>query len=183
MILRDITASFEAGTSTAILGPSGSGKTTLLNSLASRVRSTNLRYNGKMFINNEQIDNISPIKHNFGYVTQFDEGIFEQLTVREQVLCTAQLSGVKNPAERTSKTLEWLGLEPCADVLIGGGFVRGISGGQKKKCSVANELVTDPNVIFFDEPTTGLDSKSALDVAQIVKMLASKNRTIIATIY
>lgn len=76
-----------------------------------------------------------------------------------------------------------LGLEKCKDTRVGGDLKRGVSGGEKKRTSVALELVTDPSVIFLDEPTTGLDSKSALDVAALLKMLAENGRTIITTIH
>jgi len=51
-----------------------------------------------------------------------------------------------------------MGLNRCENTLIGGNFVKGLSGGEKKRTSIANELVSEPRVIFLDEPTTGLDS-------------------------
>ena len=61
--------------------------------------------------------------------------------------------------------------------------MRGISGGEKKRTSIATGMVTNPSVVFLDEPTTGLDSKSALDVAAILKMMAANGRTLVSTIH
>ena len=82
LILNSLSGEFKAGTSTAILGPSGSGKTTLLNFLSSRMRSKNIHKNGKLFINGQEIDSLTKIKHRFGYVMQ-DDILFEDLSVYE----------------------------------------------------------------------------------------------------
>lgn len=55
-------------------------------------------------------------------------------------------------------------IKKCADTVIGDNFIRGISGGEKKRVSIGIELVSDPNLLFLDEPTTGLDSSTALDI-------------------
>lgn len=60
--------------------------------------------------------------------------------------------------------IEILGLHKCADTMVGDSFNRGISGGEKKRVSIGIELVSDPNLLFLDEPTTGLDSSTALDI-------------------
>ena len=61
--------------------------------------------------------------------------------------------------------------------------MRGLSGGERKRTSIGLELITEPSLIFLDEPTTGLDSKSALNVASLLKMLAKNGRTVITTIH
>ena len=65
-----------------------------------------------------------------------------------------------------------LGLERCADVVVGGPTSKGLSGGQKKRLSIAMELVNQPSVLFLDEPTSGLDSRTAGSVIQAVKKIA-----------
>jgi len=182
LILKGITGGFRAGTCTAILGPSGSGKTTLLNYLGARMSSSNLSVSGELLINGNAVKSIELLKHRFSYVMQ-DDILYEDLTVREQLYSTAQLTGVQNPTEKVNEILKWLNLEKCSHTRIGNELRRGISGGERKRTSIASELITDPSVIFFDEPTTGLDSKSALDVAGIIKMFANKGRTVIATIH
>ena len=72
----------------------------------------------------------------------------------------------------------------CADRKIGGGLIRGISGGEKKRASIGTELIFNPSVLFLDEPTTGLDSYTSLKLAELLKFLAKKKgRTIVATIH
>lgn len=64
-----------------------------------------------------------------------------------------------------------LGLESCADTKIGDELTRGISGGEKKRVNIGIELIQSPNLLFLDEPTTGLDSTNALNVMRIVQNL------------
>lgn len=66
---------------------------------------------------------------------------------------------------------------------IGNNFIKGISGGERKRTSIGIELITNPNIIFLDEPTTGLDSTTALQVIQLLSDLAKKGKTIISTIH
>lgn len=60
---------------------------------------------------------------------------------------------------------------------------RGLSGGEKKRVAIANEIISDPSIVFLDEPTTGLDAKSALDLGEIMKAMAKAGRTLISTIH
>ena len=76
-----------------------------------------------------------------------------------------------------------MGLENCADTLIGGGLIKGISGGERKRTSIGVELLTNPKILFLDEPTTGLDSNTSLSLANVLKKLAFKGMNIIATIH
>lgn len=74
-------------------------------------------------------------------------------------------------------------LTKCANTKIGGPLVKGVSGGERKRTSIGVELITDPNLIFLDEPTTGLDSFTATSVMETLKDLAKSGRTIIQTIH
>ena len=77
-----------------------------------------------------------------------------------------------------------LKLEKCVDVLIGGTDIKGISGGEKKRTSIAFELISDPQVLFLDEPTSGLDSLTAYVIVWYMKKLSrSGNKTIAMTIH
>ena len=73
-----------------------------------------------------------------------------------------------------------LRLEKCADSPIGGNGVRGVSGGERKRCSIANELLTNPSVIFLDEPTSGLDSRTAYELIVNLQALASSGVPILS---
>lgn len=183
LLLDNLSGQFLPGTSTAILGPSGSGKTTLLNFLSARMRtSKTLALNGKLYINGVKEDSVKTMKHRFSYVMQEDI-MYEDLSPYESLIATAKLAGIENPEEKTDEVIKMLGLEKCKNTRVGGDVIRGVSGGEKKRTSIALELITDPSVLFLDEPTTGLDSKSALDVASVLKMLSENGRTIITTIH
>jgi ATP-binding cassette, subfamily G (WHITE), eye pigment precursor transporter len=88
-----------------------------------------------------------------------------------------------NHEERVSKLIEALKLEKAQHTKIGGSMVKGVSGGERKRTSIGVELITDPSLIFLDEPTTGLDSFTAYSVAEVLMELAISGRTIIATIH
>jgi ABC-type multidrug transport system ATPase subunit len=182
LILNSVSGLFKAGTATAILGSSGSGKTTLLNYLSSRMEDSVLKSHGELYINGNNVPSIKPIKQNTGYVTQADI-VIPELTPREQFTYTARLSGLPNVEQKVNEVIKILGLGGCADTRVGDDEQRGISGGERKRTSIGIELITDPSLLFLDEPTTGLDSKSALDVASLLKKLAQNGRTVITTIH
>ena len=71
--------------------------------------------------------------------------------------------------ERVESILERLGLTDCQDTQIGGMLKQGISGGERKRTSIAYELITNPSLLFLDEPTSGLDSSSAMRVVEGLK--------------
>ena len=144
--------------------------------------STSLGLNGNFYINGFKEKSIKSMKHRFSYVMQEDV-MYDDLTPHELLLSTAKLAGIENPVARTDEIITMLGLDNCKNTRVGNVLSRGVSGGERKRTSIALELLTDPSVIFLDEPTTGLDSKSALDVAAIIKMLAENGRTIITTIH
>ena len=76
-----------------------------------------------------------------------------------------------------------MGLSKCADTRIGNVMLRGISGGERKRTSIGVELLTNPSIIFLDEPTTGLDSSTAYNVIHLLKQISENGRTVITTIH
>ena len=88
-----------------------------------------------------------------------------------------------NIKERVDLILEGLKLEKAANTKIGGSLVKGVSGGERKRTSIGIELITDPNMIFLDEPTTGLDSFTASTIVHVLHDLASTGRTVMWTIH
>ena len=76
-----------------------------------------------------------------------------------------------------------LGLKECADTRIGNNIHKGCSGGEKRRTSIGVQLLSNPSVLFLDEPTTGLDATSAFQLVRTLKGLAGKGRTIITTIH
>jgi ABC-type multidrug transport system ATPase subunit len=76
-----------------------------------------------------------------------------------------------------------LRLNKCQNTKIGGPLIKGVSGGERKRTSIGVELITDPNLIFLDEPTTGLDSFTATSVVETLRELTLSGRTVISTIH
>ncbi|XP_060043771.1 broad substrate specificity ATP-binding cassette transporter ABCG2 isoform X1 [Erinaceus europaeus] len=167
----------------AILGPTGGGKSSLLDILAARKDPSGL--SGDVLING------GPRPANFkcisGYVVQ-DDVVMGTLTVRENLQFSAALrlptmmdSREKN--ERIDKIIKELGLDKVADSKVGTQFIRGVSGGERKRTSIGMELITDPSILFLDEPTTGLDSSTASAVLLLLKRMSRQGRTIIFSIH
>ena len=85
--------------------------------------------------------------------------------------------------ERVEKIIEELDILDCADTRIGSDELRGISGGERKRTSIGVELITNPSLMLLDEPTTGLDSATALNVINVIKNLAKGGRNVVSTIH
>ena len=171
-ILKGVSGAFAPGSLSAIMGPSGCGKSTMLNVLADRMRVGHTA--GSVLLNGQPRGKC--FKRACGYVEQSD-ALFEQLTVREMLMFTAELRvGGSDPkglakAERVARVIRELDLAKVADATIGGESTRGISGGQKRRVTVGVELVTQPSVLFLDEPTTGLDAYSSLLLVRKLQLL------------
>ncbi|KAH0777901.1 hypothetical protein KY290_009312 [Solanum tuberosum] len=182
-LLNGLSGYAEPGRIMAIMGPSGSGKSTLLDTLAGRL-SANLVMTGNILLNGKK----RRLDHGFvAYVTQEDI-LMGTLTVRETIQYSAQLRLPSNMSkdevnEIVNNVIIEMGLEDCAHNLIGNWHLRGISGGEKKRLSIALEIITQPQLLFLDEPTSGLDSASAYFVVQVLKNIACGGRTIICSIH
>ncbi|PXF41838.1 ABC transporter G family member 22 [Gracilariopsis chorda] len=186
-ILKGISGEARAGTMLAVMGSSGAGKTSLLNLLAGRVStSKGAKASGSVFLNGEA-RNYNKFRKLAAYVLQ-DDDMFAELTVEEQLTYAALLRLPSSmPREkklmRVQKIIQELGLGKVKDTMIGSHIVRGISGGERKRVNIGTELVTNPSLLFLDEPTTGLDSFNALNVMTALRQLALNGRTIISTIH
>ena len=180
-ILDDVSGTFGPAAMTAIMGPSGSGKTTMLNALMGKMKpsSGSITVNGKPF-------NANAMKKITALVPQ-DDLLTPVLTCSEALMEAAALKTAYTRSERQAHVddlLAKLGLVECKDVIIGHPEgQKGLSGGQKKRLSVALELTGNPSLLYLDEPTSGLDSVSALSLVKILSSLAKNDATIIATIH
>jgi ABC-type multidrug transport system ATPase subunit len=118
-----------------------------------------------------------------------DDSLLGNLTVRENILFSALFSMKSNipyqiKKQRVEAIINEFGLKRVAESYIGTPIMRGISGGEKRRTSIACQLVTIPQVIFIDEPTSGLDSAASLHTMQkIVDLAKQYNLTVIATIH
>jgi ABC-type multidrug transport system ATPase subunit len=168
----------------AIMGSSGAGKTTLLNILAGRVATGHIE--GDILVNEARRE--SNWKRVAGYVQQEDV-MYHMLTVRETVAFAANMKlprrmGRQEKDQRIDHTIRSLGLETVKHSRLGDALHRGISGGERKRVSIAFEVASDPRLLFLDEPTSGLDAFTAFYIVDNVKQLAVQEwRTMVMTIH
>ncbi len=170
----------------ALMGPSGAGKTTLLDRLSGRLSSNVYDSAGEIFMNGK-VASVEDMRAVSGYV--IDEDVLPgTATVYEHLLFHAKL---RLPAEtrqstirkRVRATMQILGIEKLADSFIGDQFQRGLSGGEKRRVSIATELLMSPGIMFLDEPTTGLDSTNAAKVVDILSGLGAMGTTVLLSIH
>lgn len=177
-ILKDLSGLVTSGELTAIMGPSGAGKSTLMNILSGFL---NAKHEGKILVNNKR-RNLNMFRKLCCYITQ-DDYLLPHLTVLEAVTVAANLkipSSVSKEERKqmVSDVIEMLGLTECEKTKT-----IYLSGGQKKRLSIAQELVSNPPVMFFDEPTSGLDSALSYHCITLLQSLARGGRTIICSIH
>lgn len=184
-ILDNISGDVKAGQLLALMGPSGSGKTTLLNYLSARNGIKGSSELGQLLYCGSKIDN-KVLPKVSRYVEQEDH-LIGSLTVFETIDFAGRLSGLKNRAfrhEKINEILIGLGLVNQRDVIVGTPLKKGLSGGQKRRLSIACELITMPQILFLDEPTSGLDSKASYEVISTIKNIAkAQNIMVIASIH
>ncbi|KAI7739428.1 hypothetical protein M8C21_010771 [Ambrosia artemisiifolia] len=184
MILTGITGMVNPGEILAVLGPSGSGKSTLLNALAGRLSEEG--FTGKVVANGRKLTK-SVLKRT-GFVTQ-DDVLYPHLTVRETLMFCALLRlpkslSRKEKEEIADSVIAELGLCKCADTIIGNTFIRGVSGGERKRVSIAHEMLINPSLLILDEPTSGLDSTAAHKLMSTLGGLAhQKGKTVVTSVH
>ncbi|KAL6450303.1 ABCG1 ABC transporter G family member 1 [Candida maltosa Xu316] len=178
ILLDDVSGCLKAGTMTAIMGPSGSGKSTLLNALAFRPGPKSFNLSGEIRINQETAT-LKKIKEISSYVEQ-EDSLIGSLTVYETVDYSAKFAGITtHRKEVVEKIIAALGLSSQSTVKIGTPIQKGISGGQKRRVSVASQMVTSPSILFLDEPTSGLDSVASREVVSTIKKVAKEENMIV----
>lgn len=179
VILNQISFTVRSGEVLAIMGPSGAGKTTLLDLLSARTKSG--RVGGRVLLNGTPIQTTDGRDNRYrnilGYVSQEDT-LLPALTVRQTIEFAARLKLPKafsthTIAKTVDRMIAALKLQQCEHTLVGdGSSLRGISGGEKRRVSIAVELLANPRILFLDEPTSGLDSISAMRVVEAVVELS-----------
>mmetsp|Transcript_119478 Transcript_119478/g.385749 ORF Transcript_119478/g.385749 Transcript_119478/m.385749 type:complete len:662 (+) Transcript_119478:68-2053(+) len=187
-ILQDITGLMQPGRLTGVLGPSGSGKSTLLNVLAGRQRTDarGMVLEGQVYASGTLIDP-NTFRSNIAYVMQ-DDSLMATETPRECLEFSAymRLPGRPVRGERqafVNRLLSTLNLTKCADTIVGSALVKGISGGERKRTSVGVELITNPQMLFLDEPLSGLDSYAAYTLMEALKGLVSSGVPVLCTVH
>ncbi|KAF9612831.1 hypothetical protein IFM89_004241 [Coptis chinensis] len=183
-LLVNVTGAFKPGVLTALVGVSGAGKTTLMDVLAGR--KTGGHIEGSIYIsgypkNQETFARIS------GYCEQNDVHS-PCLTVRESLLYSTWLRLPSHVDSETQKVfveevMELVELTSLSGALVGLPGIDGLSTEQRKRLTIAVELVANPSIVFMDEPTSGLDARAAAIVMRTVRNIVNTGRTIVCTIH
>jgi len=147
----------------------------------------NLEKTGLIAVNGTDKEALKDSYSAYSAFVQQDDILFQTMTVRECLEFAARLK-LKGSEEikmsRVQVIIDTLKLNKCQNTRIGGPLVKGVSGGERKRTSIGVELITDPSLIFLDEPTTGLDSFTATSVMETLGDLARRyNRTVVSTIH
>nr|WOD55112.1 ABCG transpoter Scarlet1 [Hymenopus coronatus] len=184
-IINNVAGAVRPGSLVAIMGASGAGKSTLMAALAYRssggvVVEGDIRVNGRCL--GDYMQRLSGFMH--------QEDLFvSSLTVREHLVFMARLRLDRRTSNRERQRqvnglLADMGLTAQADILIGSvAQDKVLSGGEKKRLAFATEMLTNPALLFCDEPTTGLDSYSAQKLVEKMKEMANHGRTVLCTIH
>lgn len=175
-ILDDVSLDIDSNEFVAIIGGSGAGKSTLMNAISGFDK----KRTGKVLFSGLDLDaNFSILKSLIGYVPQQDI-IYENLTLKRMLLYTAKLKMPKDTSKseiekRIGEVLEMVELSEHQNT-----YIRKLSGGQKKRASIAVELLADPSLFFLDEPTSGLDPGTEKKLMQTLSKLSkTQGKTIV----
>lgn len=176
-VLKGIDLSVDQGEFVGIMGASGSGKTTLLNVLSSidKVSNGTIKIDGKEMTNMKEKQLATFRKNHLGFIFQ-EYNLLDTLTVKENILLPLSITKVaKKAAQQKFETVaKELGIYNVKDK-----YPNEISGGQKQRTSAARSFIHQPSIIFADEPTGALDSKSAADLLNKLSELNQKRKATI----
>ena len=173
--LFDISLSIARGSLTVLMGPSGSGKTTLLTLMAC-LRDVNwgsVRLLGTELNGADEETQIS-LRRRVGVVFQA-HNLHDSLTARQNVLMGLLVHGRGQPARQSAAVEHMLGLVGLADRIEY--LPANLSGGQKQRVAIARALVSNPEIVFADEPTAALDKVSGMAVVELLKRLGTERGT------
>jgi ABC transport system ATP-binding/permease protein len=176
-LLDDVDLTIQPNEFVGLLGPSGAGKSTLMDSLNGMRPATS----GRVLINNLDLyQHLDSIKQSIGYVPQ-DDIIHRELTVYRTLYYVARLRLSRDVSTQEidqiiNEVMDVTGLSERRDVPVAQ-----LSGGQRKRVSIAVELITKPSIIFLDEPTSGLDPATEEKIMKLFRQIAESGRTVILT--
>jgi len=173
-VLNNIDLAIPSKSLLAIMGPSGCGKTTLMNTLNGVAPATN----GKVYLFGQELtSNYDYLKTQIGYVPQ-DDTIHKELTVQQSLYYTAKLRLDNLSDAEIDQKVDTI-LAELGVLHVKNNLISNISGGQRKRVCIALELLSEPLILFLDEPTSPLDPQTIEDFLNILKRLSSKGTTVI----
>ena len=175
-VLQNVSMTVNRGEITTIIGPNGAGKTTSFYMIVGLVRPNG----GQVFFDDEDVTSMPMYKrarYGMGYLPQ-EESIFRKLTVEENILAILETTGAskKERKQRCEELLTRFGIDHIAknEALT-------LSGGEKRRLTIARSLVTNPSLLMLDEPFSGVDPIAVHDVQQIIQDLRSQGLAILIT--
>ncbi len=169
-VLRGVTLAFPRGSTTVVLGPSGCGKSVMLKHLVGLLKPDR----GRVYFEDQRVDTLfehqlGPIRRRFGFL--FQQGaLFDSMSVRDNVRFPLKEANVPEDEwslQRVRQVLRMVGLEEAIDKMPAE-----LSGGQQKRVALARAIVLEPQVILYDEPTTGLDPIRSDVINELILKLA-----------
>jgi ABC-2 type transport system ATP-binding protein len=171
-VLKGVDFEVKKGNIFALLGSNGAGKTTIVKILTTLLKPDS----GTAFVNGfEVVSKDDDVRQSISLTGQF-AAVDEILTGRENLIMIARLRHLKNPRQAADDLLNRFGLTDAADRRVST-----YSGGMRRRLDIAMSLVGKPQIIFLDEPTTGLDPEARLEVWKTVKELAHNGTTVFLT--
>jgi ABC-2 type transport system ATP-binding protein len=173
--VRGISLQVEPGELFGLLGPNGAGKTTTIRVLCTLLLPTS----GKVRVRGiDVVDQPGEVRRQIGYVFGGERGLYDRLSAVDNLRYFADLYGLdpRQQGRRIAEVLELVGLEGR-----GRERVEGFSRGMRQRLHLARGLLHDPPVLFFDEPTIGVDPVGAREVRQVISDLAKSGKTILLT--
>jgi ABC-2 type transport system ATP-binding protein len=168
--VRGVDLEVKAGEIYGVLGPNGAGKTTTIRMLATLIRPD---AGSATIAGHDLLKQPGEIRRRLGYVSQ-SGGVEEQISARAQIVFAAKLYGVPDPAKAAGEMLDRFALAEIADRPG-----RTLSGGQKRRVSIALGLVHAPPLLFLDEPTTGLDPQNRANLWDRIKELRDQGTSVL----
>lgn len=171
-VLRDVNFTIQKGSIFALLGSNGAGKTTIV-----RILSTLLKADGgeARVAGFDCLTEADQIRERISLTGQF-VAVDEVLSGRENLRLIAQLKRMQNVPEKVAEWLRFANLEEAADRKVSA-----YSGGMRRRLDIAMSLMGNPEVLFLDEPTTGLDPQNRIAMWKLVKSLAEQGTTVFLT--
>jgi len=176
--LNGVTLAFDEGDFIALMGPSGSGKSTLLNVLGCLDRPTS----GEYWLGDEEVarmgdNSLSEIRSKYlGFIFQ-SYNLLQQYTVVENIEVPLLYQGIRLTAETRRRCIQYAEMVGLGERLDH--RPNQLSGGQQQRVAIARSLVNDPHVILADEPTGNLDSRTSVEIMQMLRRLNESGKTII----
>ncbi|XP_053731966.1 ATP-binding cassette sub-family G member 8 isoform X1 [Synchiropus splendidus] len=185
MAINKLSLRVHSGQMLAIIGSSGCGKTSLLDIITCRNEGGRMK-SGEILINGKP-NTPQLVTKSIAHVRQ-DDRLLPHLTVRETLSFVAKLRlpthySQAQRDQRVDDVIAELRLRQCAQTRVGNDYVRGVSGGERRRVSIAVQLLWNPGILILDEPTSGLDSFTAHNLVITLSRLARGNRLVLLSVH